>query len=499
MENSFSKTGEVNKSFLYAFIFILGVGAVQYGYSIGVYNAMQKDFEHIFGWKSDEVNLWNGLITSICALGSAVGSLFAGAPADMYGKKSCIHATNVLLVIGCSLTLVQNEYWILGGRFLFGLCAGAFSVFVPSFINELAPNELKGSLGSLTQILITLGIFIANAFGLPLPEVAQGLPPTFINDQYWRVVFGMPIAFALFQSIMLATLFNYETPKYLKKHKKEEELQKIMARIYPLTQIDNRVSQIVIEGAGSSPGYKETLCHPRYAYATFVGCMLSILQQLSGINAVMFYSSAILGKFGISANIGTAVVGLVNMVSTFPTVWLMDKFGRRSLLWTLSLVQAVLLVGLGVSYIYVGESNSAKYLAVFFVMAFVVMFELSLGPVPWVYMSETMTERGLSLAVGLNWIFTIVIGLVTPILLDKIGGYFFIGNGAFTVVCALFCLFIMKETKGLSAQDVAQLYSKGKKQDNSSGEMLDTGDVDAVVIGQRRSKKYAPLEEENAK
>ena len=101
------------------------------------------------------------------------------------------------------------------------------------------------------------------------------------------------------------------------------------------------------------------------------------------------------------------------------------------------------------------DSDAAKGLAVFFVMAFVLMFELSLGPVPWVYMSETMTVRGLSLAVGLNWIFTIVIGLITPILLDSIGGYFFIGNGAFTVVCAIFCFFIMKETKGLTSQEVA--------------------------------------------
>lgn len=144
MENSFSKTGEVNKGFLYAFIFVLGLGAVQYGYSIGVYNAMQNDFEYLFQWKKEDVSLWNGLITSVCAAGSAVGSLFAGTPADMFGKKNCIHGTNFLLIAGVGMTMVKNEYWILGGRFLFGLSAGAFSVFVPSFINELAPNELKG-------------------------------------------------------------------------------------------------------------------------------------------------------------------------------------------------------------------------------------------------------------------------------------------------------------------------------------------------------------------
>ena len=171
-----------------------------------------------------------------------------------------------------------------------------------------------------------------------------------------------------------------------------------------------------------------------------------------------------MGKVGFRPNLGTVIVGLVNMVSTFPTVWLLDKVGRKTLMWTLSFVQAGLLMGLGIAYMYANESTTAQGLAVFFVMGFVVMFELSLGPVPWVYMSETMTEHGLSLAVSLNWVFTIIIGLITPLLLSAVGGYFFIGNGVFTVVCALFCLFVMKETKGLSPQQVAELYNRSKKQ-----------------------------------
>lgn len=138
---------------------------------------MQKDFEYLFQWKdADTVNLWNGLITSVCALGSAVGSLVAGPPAETYGKLKCMHASNALVVLGCLMTLIKNEYWILAGRFVFGLATGAFSVFVPSFINELAPTEMKGALGSLTQILITLGIFVSNLVCLPMPEVAKDLP-----------------------------------------------------------------------------------------------------------------------------------------------------------------------------------------------------------------------------------------------------------------------------------------------------------------------------------
>jgi MFS family permease len=123
----------------------LGIGAIQYGYSIGVYNSMQVDFGYLFGWNTeDDRNLWNALITSICALGSAIGSLIAGPPADRYGKLKCIHVTNVIVIIGSILACIRNEYVILFGRFVFGFATGAFSVFVPSFINELSPNEMKG-------------------------------------------------------------------------------------------------------------------------------------------------------------------------------------------------------------------------------------------------------------------------------------------------------------------------------------------------------------------
>ena len=141
--------------------------------------------------------MWNGIITSISALGSAIGSIIAGIPAERWGKLKSMHLTNMIIVIGCILTCFRNLALILIGKFLFGFAAGAFSVFEPSFINELVPNESKGSLGSLTQILITLGIFVSNLFGLPLPESIINIMPNFMNDNYWRIVNAIPIIFAI--------------------------------------------------------------------------------------------------------------------------------------------------------------------------------------------------------------------------------------------------------------------------------------------------------------
>ncbi len=122
-----------------------------------------------------------------------------------------------MLTIGCVLCLIKNIYVVTIGRFLFGLSAGAFSVFVPSYINEVTPTELKGPFGSATQLLITLGIFISNVLGIPLPtNVVDFLEDDFVTRKYWRLLFALPIAFAAIQSTLLFTVFNYETPKYLK-------------------------------------------------------------------------------------------------------------------------------------------------------------------------------------------------------------------------------------------------------------------------------------------
>lgn len=146
--NSMTETG-IKKGFLMSFILVIGIGAVNFGYSIGVFNSMQKDFLGVFSIDKNNRDTWVSIITTLCSLGAAIGSLTSG-PFVRYGKKNCILACNAILIVGCSLTLVRVKEVVAVGRFFFGLAAGAFTVFVPSFINELTPTELKGPFGSAT-------------------------------------------------------------------------------------------------------------------------------------------------------------------------------------------------------------------------------------------------------------------------------------------------------------------------------------------------------------
>ena len=130
------------------------------------------------------------------------------------------------------------------------------------------------------------------------------------------------------------------------------ELNQIMGKIYAPSEVQARIDAIIVnDSKAGSPSYSETLCSPKYRIATYIGCALSFLQQLTGINVVMFYSSTILKSTGIKPTVVTALVGFVNFVSVFPTLILFKKFGRRILLWTLSFAIAACLVGLGVSLI----------------------------------------------------------------------------------------------------------------------------------------------------
>ncbi|CDW77776.1 sugar transporter family protein [Stylonychia lemnae] len=467
---SIVQPGGVRTGFLYAFILTIGIGSFQFGYSIGVFNTLQNDFAYLFEWDKDKQNLWSSVITSICSVGSAVGSIGVGVFVK-YGKKNCILFANILVIIGAGITTYKNVYAIVAGRFIYGLATGSFSVLVP--INEAAPTELKGPLGAVTQILITVGIMIAFFLGIPIPKfdyvtigdvskyvIAGGAKASFVSDNYWRVMFALPIAFSIIQIILLLTVFNYETPKFLKQNNQHGQLSKLMGKIYEPDRIVERINAIVIEsGKATTPSYGQTLCHPKYQYATILGCALSVLQQLSGINAVMFYSSKIFDKMGIDTNLGSGLVGFINMASTFGALFLLGKFGRKQLLWSMSFLMAADLVGLGIAFFYLENNSTAQVFCTIFIMLFVVLFEFSLGPIPWLYMAEIMTEKGLSIAILLNWLMTILMAIVTPFV---ISGELFIVFGGLCGVTAFFSMFLLKETKGLTEAEVAELYSREK-------------------------------------
>ena len=163
----------------------------------------------------------------------------------------------------------------------------------------------------------------------------------------------------------------------------------------------------------------------------------------------MFYSSRIFTKVNFSGTHGTCIVGFVNLACGFFALILLSKFGRRTLMIWFSFAMTGALSALGVAFFLVDANpdSPAKYAAVVLVIVFVILFGLSLGPIPWIYMAEIMTDKGLSIAVLMNWLVTLMLAISTPYL---ISGYFFVFFGIEQLCTALFCIFVLKETKGLT-------------------------------------------------
>lgn len=217
------------------------------------------------------------------------------------------------------------------------------------------------------------------------------------------------------------------------------------------------------------PTYKDNLCDPKYSIATLIGCILSFFQQMCGIGAVRFYTSYILtANESLNANQITALVGTVSFFAVIPTMWIYRRVGRKTMLTVMSFAIAGSLAGLGVSLM--KEFTGSSVLQIVFLLMFMISFQWSLGPLVWIYMAEIMTEKGLSLGAGLNWISNVCIALFTKDIINELGGgnpgagKLFLIFGGISAICGLFCLLVVKETKGLSEKEVSELYYNGSKE-----------------------------------
>ena len=289
-------------------------------------------------------------------------------------------------------------------------------------------------------------------------------------------MFGFPIVVGLVMALLFSLVFRSDTPKFLLKSGRVDEGKKVLAKIYG---DDNAEEALVAflpadsaamrspSGENDEPavqgGQLKDVCKAEYRRAFLVGCFLSLFQQFCGINAVIFYSSTIFSSTGgdddkedRGAQIGTALVGVVNVVSTVIAIWLLKWFGRRTLLiW--GQINMAVCQGLIGMFFQLGNDLAIKIMT----LAFVTFFGFSSGPIAWLYNAEIMTEAGMSIATFINWVVTILISLLTPTMINewpKEAATFYMYAG-FCLLGLVFVLIWVKETKGKTAKEIRQMFS----------------------------------------
>ena len=200
--------------YLLALLFTVSLGTLQFGYSIGSWNTAFAAYSKYNNW-GDEATHNQTVIQTVTTLGSAIGALFAG-PVASIGRWKCLIYTNIIVILGCSLTLIENWPCLCIGRFLYGVAAGSFSVFCPKYVSEVAPVEIKGPAGSLTQIMITFGILVPFALGAFFPHIDEYSDSK--NLMIISMLFAIPIGISVLNIFLLVSVFNFDTPPILKQN-----------------------------------------------------------------------------------------------------------------------------------------------------------------------------------------------------------------------------------------------------------------------------------------
>mmetsp|Transcript_5238 Transcript_5238/g.6216 ORF Transcript_5238/g.6216 Transcript_5238/m.6216 type:complete len:491 (+) Transcript_5238:21-1493(+) len=477
---------KINMAYLGPWMAVVAIGMFQFGFSIAMFNIFTKSlflqYQHDDKEVISNIDDFNSAVTTIIPVGAVAGA-FTGGILSNLGRRFAIFIVNAVIVVGVGLTMIYNFWALMGGRLLIGYGVGTFTVISPLFISETSPEEVAGSLGAINQFMVTAGIMIADILGFAVPYAQKegeiNINGEVYTSQVWRIVFAIPGGIAIIQTILLLLIFRYDTPKFYKQNQKYDMASKVDSLIYKseASSGDEKkpdsfdLGNTPISGKAAGDGEQERTekvpvlanLSPRYRTAFAVGCLLALFQQLTGINAVIFYSNDIFtrGKQGYdsehAAKIGTMLVGVVNWATAMMAIPLLRFFGRKLLLIGGQIGMGVSLLLLAIFAI-TDSQVMIKVLTLFFVG----FFEFSIGPILWLYAAEIMTETGMAAASLITWIITIVFGLFTSKLFDLLTpeGMYFTFTGI-DVVGFLFIIFFIKETKGKTKKEIEYLYVKG--------------------------------------
>ncbi|XP_048365686.1 solute carrier family 2, facilitated glucose transporter member 3-like [Sphaerodactylus townsendi] len=454
-------------------VFVAVIGSLQYGYNTGVINAPEEIIKGFFNvtWiertgapMSSELltSLWS-LSVAIFSIGGMIGSFSVGLFVNRFGRRNSMLMVNILAVVGGSLMgfskLAKALEMFIAGRFIVGLFCGLCTGFVPMYISEVSPTALRGAFGTLNQLGVVIGILVAQVFGL---HVIMG------TEALWPLLLGFTIVPAILQCATLP--FCPESPRFLLINKmQEEKAQAVLQRLRGTQDVSSDIQEMKDESAKMSQEKKVTIPElfrsPSYRQAIIIAIMLQLSQQLSGINAVFYYSTGIFRDAGVQQPVyATIGAGVVNTIFTVVSLFLVERAGRR----TLHLVglggMAVCAVFMTVAQVLKDIVTWMSYISIVATLAFVALFEIGPGPIPWFIVSELFSQGPRPAAVAVagcsNWTSNFLVAMLFPYAAQVCGPYVFIIFIVFLVIFFIFTFFKVPETKGRTFEEISSGFER---------------------------------------
>ncbi|MCH3965802.1 MAG: sugar porter family MFS transporter [Clostridium sp.] len=463
MEQSIEK-----KRFLKRISIISTFGGLLFGYDTGVINGALT-----FMTRSDQLNLnslTEGLVTSALLFGAALGAVFGGHLSDRYGRRTILKLLAIiffLATIGCSIS--PNASVIISCRFILGLAVGGASVIVPTFLSEMAPTDKRGSIVSQNELMIVSGQLLAYVFNAILGNL-------FSDPGIWRYM----IAIATIPAVVLwfGMMVVPETPRWLAANGKNQKALEILKRLRSETEAEIELKGIqenIQKEKNLNRATFKDLNIPWIRRLILIGIGIGIIQQIAGINIMMYYGTTVLEKagFGVGAaliaNIGNgsmAVIATIVYMRFFA-----NRIKRRSMLLigytgsTLSMLSIAVLTNLLEGW------SILPYLVIILTMSFLAFFQGTVGPVIWLVLSEIFPLRlrgfGMGISAFFLWTANFCVGLVFPTLLSTFGL-----SGAFIifvilgVIAWIYTYKFVPETLNKSLEEIEESF-RNYKTDNS--------------------------------
>ena len=445
----------MKKNYLLKVTMIGALGWLLFGYDTAVISGAIGFLETKF---SLDINQ-KGFAVSSAIFGCILGVAVSGNLADKVGRKNSLLLTALLFLISAIASAIAYSYiFFVVARIIGGIGVGAASMLSPLYISEISPANKRGTLVTLYQLAIVLGINIVFFFNY---KVAQYSTEAWNVDFGWRYMVGSEVVPAML--FFIALLIVPESPRWLLKKGREEEALNVLTKVNTEEQAKKVLQDIDLALKKEKGTFKE-LFEPGLRMAMLIGIILALFSQITGINSIMYYAPEILKSagFGVdSALMQTVIIGVVNTIFTFVAIKYIDDLGRRTLLlWGAS---GMVLCLFGIGLLYQLAFTDGPWLLIL-ILGFVGCFAMSLGPIPWVIISEIfptkMRGTAMSLAIVVLWVGVVIISQFTPVLLkmgESITFWIFMINA---ILFLIFTVRFIPETKGKTLEEIEQYWKK---------------------------------------
>jgi len=444
-----SAVQHVNRGFILRISSIAALGGVLYGYDMGIIAAAAIFVKRSFVLTT----IVEELVVSIVLIGAMIGALVGGAVADRIGRRATLIWAAVIFIVGSLLApLSPSAVVLILARAIIGLGIGFTSVTAPVYVSELAPPQSRGMLIGLYQFALTMGIALADWVGYRLAA-----------QEAWRLMFGLAVVPTVFFLVVILTV--PESPRWLCAHGREKEAENVLLSYTDQTGARQFLSDIQ-EGLRAPVEQRwSALWSPAVRGSLFIAVGMTVLQQVTGINTIIYYGPQIFALAGSSSHssaiFATFVVAIVNVVATVIGIVLVDRVGRKPLLYAGVSGMTVALFALSYAFSHnVALGEKLGTIAIACLILYILCFAFSLGAIAWILVAEVfplrVRGRGVAAATLGSGISNFVVSITFLSLIEAIGGArTFAIYGALSIVTLIFIRFVVPETCGKDLESIS--------------------------------------------